>query len=214
MNRSFFSLRRVIDRPEGLAEPGYSQPARGVACAGAMAVGARDIRQANPGLFRRRHVGPGRRNTYWGISKRSGTFHIAIESGRRRIERMYRATSMDCAALKPGAGGRELPLSRALEPRPGATRVDMDATGGAGQTRWISNGTVSAADPAGGPVRSTAIATTPPDPVLQPGPGFADANDPGTARGGAIRIEASRGLGVAPWASDEFLLVGQQNQQG
>lgn len=73
---------------------------------------------------------------------------------------LYRATSMDCTMLKPGAEGESFRY-RVRWSADGVTRIDMNPTEVIEQTVWISEGTVSTADSADGTVRSTAIATMP-----------------------------------------------------
>ena len=103
MNRSFFNLRRVIDRPEGLAEPD-TRSRRGESHAPERWLWVRGtfgkqilafssaVMLVLGGVM---HLG--------GISKRSGTFHIAIESGRRRIRAHV---SRDIHGLRRAEAGR------------------------------------------------------------------------------------------------------------
>ena len=74
--------------------------------------------------------------------------------------RLYRATSMDCTMLKPGAGHEDSQY-RARCSATGLTRIDMDSTKRAGQTLWISKGTVSVTDHEDGTVSSMAITAMP-----------------------------------------------------
>ncbi len=73
---------------------------------------------------------------------------------------LYRAISMECTVLKPGAGD-ENSRYRVRWTAAGVTRVDMDSTNGTEQTLWISQGSLSVADHEGDAVRPTAITTVP-----------------------------------------------------
>jgi hypothetical protein len=122
--------------------------------------------------------------------------------------RLSRATSMDCTVLKPGTGD-ENSQYRVRWNAAGVTRVDMDSTNGTGQTLWISKGTVSVADYEGGALRSTAITTMPSK--WQPPMEFLTPTilaQHMQERYGLMQAERKDGAGP-----DEFLLVGQENQQ-
>ena len=209
MNRSFFSLKRVINRPEGVAEPDARNrrgerrsPERWLWVRGTFGkeilAFSSAVMLALGGVM---HLGGYQSALAHSISRLKVVVAVS--------ERVYRATSMDCTVLQPGAGG-ENSYYRVRWRAAGATRVDSAATGGAGQTWWISDGTVSMADAAGGPVRSAAIATLPPDPALQPALEFL------TPTILAQRMEERYGLKQAgPWVGagpGEFLLVGQEDQ--
>jgi len=120
---------------------------------------------------------------------------------------LHRATSMDCTVTKPGAADGRVQY-RLRWNAAGVTRVEMTSAGGAGQTLWISNGTVSAVDHEGGTVRSTSITHMPskwkaPMEFLTPAAiaqhmerfGLRQADGQGSAQPG------------------ELVLVGQENQQ-
>jgi hypothetical protein len=120
---------------------------------------------------------------------------------------LYRATSMDCSVLKPGAGDEA--QYRVRWNTSGVTRVDMDSLDGTEQTLWISKGIVSAADYEGGTVRSMAITTMPskwqpPMEYLTP----AILAQHMKERYGLMHAERHDSAG-----REEFLLIGQENQQ-
>ncbi len=120
--------------------------------------------------------------------------------------RMHYAASMDCTALKPGAGD-ENSRFRIRWNAAGVTRVDIDTNDGTKQTLWISEGTVSIADYEGGPARSTAITAMPSK--WRP---FTEYLTPTILaqhmeRYGLRQSERQSGAGL-----DDFLLVGQENQ--
>jgi hypothetical protein len=105
---------------------------------------------------------------------------------------LYRATSMDCTVLKPGVEGKDLSY-RVRWLTTGVSRVDMNPTGGERQTLWISK------------------TTMPPDPIWQPALEFL------TPMILAQHMEQQYALTQAGSrdgaGADEFLLVGQENQQ-
>lgn len=72
---------------------------------------------------------------------------------------LYRAVSMDCTVIKPGAGD-ESSQYRVRWDAAGVTRVDMNSTKGKDKTLWISKGAVLVADNCG-EVRSMAISAMP-----------------------------------------------------
>ena len=138
---------------------------------------------------------------------------LADSIGRLKVmvtvsECLYRTTSMDCTVLQPAAGDKNSQY-RVRWNTAGVTRVDIGSTNGTEQTLWISEGTVSAADTEGGAVRSTAITTMParwqpPMEFLTPTILAQHMKE----QYGLMQAERQGGAGP-----DEFLLVGQENQQ-
>jgi hypothetical protein len=115
---------------------------------------------------------------------------------------------MDCVVLKEGEGNGQSQY-RVRWNASGVSRVDMNSTGGAKQTLWVSNGIFSVAEHAGETVRSTKITTIPPE--WQPPMELL------TPKILAQHIEEQYGLmqavrlnGPGP---DKFLLVGQEGHQ-
>ncbi len=122
---------------------------------------------------------------------------------------LNRASSMDCAVLKPGGKGK--PTSYRVRWRAtGDVRMDMDSADGA-QTLWISNEIVSIAGPGGGDVRSMTLNTMIPGPVWQPAWEFMSPELL------AKHIEEQYGLmqsgGRASAGTNEFLIVGREGRQ-
>jgi hypothetical protein len=142
-----------------------------------------------------------------------GQSALAESIGRLKVmitvsEGLYRATSMDCTVMKPGAE-RESIQYRVRWSGADITRVDMGTNNGTGQTMWISKGTVSVVDREGGAVRSTAVATIPspwqlPMEFLSPTILARHMEE----RYGLMRAERQNGPGP-----NEFLLVGQEGPQ-
>jgi hypothetical protein len=121
--------------------------------------------------------------------------------------RLHRATSMDCTVLKQGAGNENSEY-RVRWNTGGVTRVDMDSTDGTEQTLWISKRTVSVADPKVATVRSMAITAMPSE--WQPPMEFLTPTILAQYIGRYGLMQAERQDGGR---RDEFLLVGQENQQ-
>ncbi len=117
---------------------------------------------------------------------------------------------MDCTVRMQGVQ-RDQSSYRVRWGATGVTRVDMDSAGREERTLWVSDETVSMARYAGIAVRPTAIATMPRDPVWQPALEFltpAMLAQHMEKRYGLIQAERRDRAG-----QDEFLLVGQENQQ-
>jgi hypothetical protein len=129
---------------------------------------------------------------------------VTVSAGLRR------ATSMDCTVRVPRAGQ----VQSSYHVRwgvAGATRVDMDSSGGRPeQTLWIPDETVSMVPYARIAARPASISGTPRDPVWQPALEFL------TPALLAHHMEKKYGLIQARhWdgaGRDEVLLVGQENQ--
>ncbi|MBN1567662.1 MAG: hypothetical protein JXA73_07430 [Acidobacteria bacterium] len=122
--------------------------------------------------------------------------------------RLHRATSMDCTVLKKGAGGETFQY-RLRWSAAGVTRVDMESPGAAGQTLWISNGTVSAAQNDTGTMSAADIDALPSKWQLS-----IEFLTPTIL---AQHMEMRYGLRQAERpesaGTDRFLLIGRENQQ-
>jgi hypothetical protein len=120
---------------------------------------------------------------------------------------LKRAAFMDCAVLKPEAGGRNISYHVLWRAKDDA-RVDMVSAGGA-QTLWISNETISFADNNGGSIRSMPLNTMVPGPAWQPALQFVSPKIL------AKHMEEHYGLmqtGERSSAgSGEFLILGREN---
>jgi hypothetical protein len=210
MSRHFFNLRRIIDRPEGITE---EEP--------------RARQREWHSLDRWRWVSWAFRKEILAFSSvvlmllgsvmHLGGYQSALAHSISRLkvvvaisERLYRATSMDCAMQIQGAGG-EIRHYRVRWGLPGATRVDIAAGGRTEQTLWISNGAVSIAGRARSSLPPTMGATTLQDPLLQPALAFltpailAQRMD---ERFGLQQAERQDGAGP-----NELLLVGREDQE-
>ena len=129
---------------------------------------------------------------------------LTVSAGLRR------ATSMDCTVLKPGDGDAQSSFHLRWTARV-ATRVDMEAGGRSVRTLWIPDASVSTALYAGIASRPAASAAIARDVLWQPALEYVTPVLLARhieERYGLIETERRSGDGV-----DEFLLIGQENQQ-
>ena len=197
MNRQLLRFKRTLDRTERLPEPNEWLWIRGSFRKEILAVASAAM--IILGLVMQ-------------LSSSQSVLAHSIEQLRVLVTvsaGLKRAAFMDCAVLKPGAGGEQTSY-RVQWRSSGDVRIDMDSADGA-QTLWISNETISFSGPDGGVVRSLPINTMTPGPVWQP------ALQVMTPKLLAERMEReygsmqTRGMSLA--GSDEFLLVGQEDGQ-
>jgi hypothetical protein len=129
---------------------------------------------------------------------------VTVSAGLRQ------ATSMDCTVRIQGED-RDQSSYRVRWGATGVTRVDIGSTGREERTLWVPDETVSMFPYARMAVHSTGIATMPRDPVWRPAQEFL------TPAMLAQNMEKRYGLMHAERREtdgrDEFLLVGQENQQ-
>jgi hypothetical protein len=197
MSRQFLNLKRTLDQPEGLAERGrwlmslslFGKEILAFISAVMLILGAvmhltGDQSVLAHSLERLKMVG-------------------AISTS------LHRATSMDCTALVSGVGG-EHSRYRVRWSATGLTRVDMDSAGGA-QTLWMSNKAVSMADYLGGAAHAPATTEMPSNRIWQPTLEFLTPTilaQHMEERYALMQAGSRDGAG-----SDEFLLVGQDDQR-
>jgi hypothetical protein len=197
MGRQFLRLKSSLDRTERLLEPNgwlwmrgpFGKEILAVASAAMMILGL--VMQLSGSQSALAH------------SIEQLKVIVTISAG------LNRASSMDCAVLKPRAGGEQTSYRvrwRAI----GDVRVDMDSGDGA-ETLWISNETVSIGGPGGGDVRSMSINTMTPGPVWQPALEFMSPKILARNLGEHYGLMQSGGRSNA--GTNEFLIVGREGRQ-
>jgi hypothetical protein len=198
MNRYFLRLKSTFDRPEAPIESDRWLWVRGLFRQEALAFASAVMLIAGGVMHLDGH------QSVLAHSIERLKMVVTVSAGLRQ------ATSMDCTVRMQGIQSDQCSY-RIRWGATGITRVDMDSAGREARTLWVPDETVSTFPYARMAVRSTAIATRPREPVWQPALEFltpAMLAQNMERRYGLIQAERREKDG-----QDEFLLVGQENQQ-
>jgi hypothetical protein len=198
MIRHFLSLKRTLDQTENLAEPDRWLWLHGV-FRNEVLVFASAVLLIAGGVM---HLYGNQSVLAHSIERLK--MAVTVSVGLRQV------TSMDCTVRMQGAP-HDQSSYHVRWSATGITRVDMDSTGREVRTLWVPDDTVSMFPFARKAVHSTEIAAKPREPVWQPAQEFltpAMLAQNMEKRYGLIRAERREKGG-----QDEFLLIGQENQQ-
>jgi hypothetical protein len=197
MSRQFLNLKRTLDQPEGLAERGHWLMSRVLFRKEILAF----VSAVMLILGAVMHLTGDQSVLAYSLERLKMVGAVSMS--------LHRATSMDCTALISGVGG-EYSRYRVRWCATGLTRVDVDSAGGT-QTLRMSNKAVSIADYLGGAAHAPAITEMPSDRIWQPALEFLTPTilaQHVEEQYALMQAEGRDGAG-----SEEFLLVGQENQQ-